>query len=228
MSRTPETCAADLSRELAEAVREGHSRIRRYIGTLIEESGWKKRSHPRLAELDAALRAEGLTTSVNITDIGLPLGAWVRIARSPFPPRRTGAQFGNEKDLNAFLEAHHIETFANVPGLDGFSLIGPEVRVEFGGEERFVDLVFEDPDGTTVVVELEKGDPPDDSVMQLQGYLNAYRQQGAKALRGVLITGIPDNPQHELVILDALDGLRTDFPVEWYTYEVGVTLERVD
>jgi hypothetical protein len=228
MSRTPETCAEDLSRELAEARRDRRSTIRRYVGTLVEDSGWKKRSTPRMALLNAALRSEGLTTNVDITDLSLPLDSWVRFARSPFAPRQVGARFSDEGCLNAYFAKHHDEAFASIPDLAGLQFVESEQDIEYGGEAKKVDLVFKDADGTTVVVELEKGDPPDGSVVQLGGYLNAYRQQGTEALRGVLITGIPDNPQHELDILDALDGLRADFPVEWYTYEVGVTLERVD
>lgn len=228
MSRTPETCAADLSRKLAEAKWDGHSRIRLYIGTLVDDSGWKNRSAPRMAQLNAALRAEGLTTSIDITDLSFPLATWVGLARSPFATRQVGARFSDEDCLNAYLAKHHAEAFAGMPGLAEAQFVESEQHIEYGGEDRAIDLVFEDDDGTTVVVELEKGDPPDGSVVQLGGYLNAYRQQGTEKLRGVLITGVPDNPQHELDILDALDGLRVDYPVEWYTYEVGITLERVD
>jgi hypothetical protein len=226
--RTPETCAANLSRELAEARMEGRSQVRRYIGTLIEDSGWQRRSSVRMSHLNAALLAEGLTTDVDVTDITLSTDTWVKFARSPFARRPIAAQFSNEEDFNTHLRDHHEVAFTGNTGLEGARLVGSEVAVEYGGQQLSVDLVFEGADGVTLIVELEKGEPPGNAVMQLRSYLNAYRQKGVSSLRGILITGDPRSAQHELDILNALDGLRADYPVEWYQYSVNISLERVD
>jgi hypothetical protein len=226
--RTPETCAGDLSIELAEAKMEGHSTIRRYLGTLIDDSGWQKRSSGRVARLNAALLAEGLTASINITDLTLSLDTWVKFARSPFAGRPVAAQFKDEQAFNEHLREHYTAAFAGITGLEGARLVGSEEPVEYGDQQLFVDLVFEMPDGTMLIVELEKGEPPGNAVMQLRTYLNAYRQKGVSALRGILITGDPRSAQHELDILNALEGLAVDYQVEWYQYRLGVSLERAD
>ncbi len=103
-----------------------------------------------------------------------------------------------------------------------------EKPVEYDGTVRKIDLLFEDDDGTTVLVDLTAGEPQDDTIKKLRRYLNACRVKNLQPVRGVLITGIPATEQTQKDILTELAELRTEYEVDWYQYRLGVTLDRID
>jgi hypothetical protein len=228
MSRTPDNCAAGVVADLDRAAKKGHSTVRKYIGTLVTDAGWQNRSASNVKLIQAALANAGVFADCDISDMRLPRTTWVHLATQPFPDTHTGPEFQREEDLNAYLQYWHDEAFAGIPDLDGLRFVQAEKPVEYDGTIRKVDLLFEDDNGTTVLVDLKAGDPPDGMIKKLRRYLNACRKRGLEPLRAVLITGIPATAQDRTDILTDLDELRTSFDVQWYQYRLGITLKRVD
>lgn len=227
MSRTPETCAAGIAADLADAADKGHSTVRKYVKTLIHDAGWTNRSESNVTLIQAALTDAGVYTDEDITNLRLPRHAWVKFSTKPFPTKRTGPEFQKEPQFQAHLEEWYPDIFEGVPGLDDLQLVKAQRQVEHGGETLKIDLLFDD-GGTAVIVELKAGDPPKGSVRQLRDYLRACRTKGMDPLRGVLITGIASTEERQAATLTELTELREDFEVDWYEYRLGITLERVD
>jgi hypothetical protein len=227
MTRSPEACAAQAVADLAKAANKGQSTVKRYIKTLVHDAGWTNRSAPNVKLIRAALTDVGVYMDEDIADLRLSRNAWVHLGKKPFPAERTGPEFQKEPQFQAHLEDWYQEAFEGIPGLESLQLIKAQRQVEYGSETLKIDLLFDD-SGTAVIVELKAGDPPKGSVRQLRDYLRACRAKGMDPLRGVLITGIASTEERQAATLTELTELREDFEVEWYTYQVGVTLERVD
>ncbi len=230
MSRTalsPDTCAAHALADLNEAAKQGHSTIRKYIKTLVKDAGWRKRSASNVKLIQAALTDAGVFSDVDITDMRLSRERWVHLATQPFPETSTGPEFEREQDLNAYVQYWHREAFAGIPSLEGLDFVRVEKPIEYDGTIRKIDLLFEDDDGTTVLIDLQAGEPQDGTVKNLRRYLNACSAKNLRPLRGVLITGIPATEQTQKDILTELAELRTEYEVDWYEYRLGITLERI-
>lgn len=131
----------------------------------------------------------------------------------------------NEPSLNHFLTEYHDTVFAAIPELRDTTFEGSEVRRFYHGQWRVIDLVFCDPDGTWVAVELERGDPKDDSALQLRRYMDILAADGSR-VRGVLITGRARSPQLEEDILRELREI--EYPTAWYWYDATIDLYRLD
>jgi hypothetical protein len=231
MSRTspsPDTCAARALADLDEAAKKGHSTVRKYLKTLVKDAGWKVRSTANMQLIQAALTNAGVFTDVNITDMRLSRERWVHLARQPFPATTTGPEFEREEDLNAYLQDWHREAFAGIRSLEELQFVRAEKPIDYDGTICKIDLLFEDDEGTAVLVDLKAGEPQDDTIKKLRRYLNACRIRDLQPLRGVLITGIPTTEQAQKDILAELAELRADYEVDWYQYRLGITLERVD
>ena len=231
MSRTalsPDTFFAIIVKRDKTPQKQGHSTIRKHIKTLVKDAGWKKRSASNVKLIQAALTDAGVFSDVDITDMRLSRERWVHLATQPFPETSTGPEFEREKDLNAYVQYWHREAFAGIPSLEGLHFVRVEKPIEYDGTIRKIDLLFEDDNGTTVLVDLQAGEPQDGTIKNLRRYLNACRVKNLQPLRGVLIAGIPATEQTQKDILTELAELRTEYEVDWYEYRLGITLERVD
>lgn len=218
----PERYAVLIGEELDRAAVNHRSTVRHRLRVMLEGAGWQRLTDNNRRRIAGAFRGAGIYTDTDLTDRSLDREHWVTLSRTPFPVRSLGLGFPAEHDLQRFLKTHHAEAFAGTRKLEGLRLERHEFRVEYDGE-RFIDLLFEDEDGTLVAFELEKGDPQPNSVTQLRQYLRGLKPHGEKR-RGVLITGRPKSAQLEEDTLDALEVLRKEFDVDWYWYNVDLNL----
>jgi hypothetical protein len=224
----PERYAAQLAAELDAArqrVASGRVTIERRLRTMVSESGWLKRSRQNMSAIAMALASADVFSDVDLTDLARPLSSWISLSDTPFPTRALSRMMVNERALNRFLALYHDAVFDGVDGLEGLEYVGSEVKMRYEGEVRRIDLLFRDRDGTRVAIETERGDPQQNSVFQLRGYLDALAATGVSA-RGVLVTARPQSAQLEGDIIEEL--AEVEYPTTWLWYDVAVRLERLD
>ena len=205
----PSKYAATIADAIKDARKDslgsGRVTVKRHLRTLLNKSGWQKRSPQNIAAISAALIDSEVFPDHDITDPTIPLDNWIRFSDEPFPDRDPSRIFIKETALNRFIRTYHESVFSGVEGLTDLELVAHEKKVHFGGQTRRVDLLFRDPtDGTYVVVELERGDPKGNSALQVRQYMDAVAS-GDKSVRGVLITARPRSAQLEEDILRELD-----------------------
>lgn len=203
----------------------GQVTIQRLVSTVVNESGWSKRSPQNVARIAAALADACVYPDVDITDLRVPWKSWVRLSGSSFPARRMSRILVAERPLNRFLADYHRTTFATEDGLSDLTFVSSEKRVKYQGGELRIDLLFRDSEGTLVAVETERGDPQENSAFQLRRYLDALSAAGHN-VRGVLITARPRSAQLEEDVLEELREI--PYPTAWYWYDVSIGLERLD
>jgi len=222
----PERYAESVRQDLHAAQRKGRSTVSHKISVIVSGSGWQKRSKQNLKQIASAFVQVVVFADTDIEDMRLGLDHRVTFSHTPFSKRNLGAEFSAEQHLKSFLAMHHRHTFSGLRGLEGLTLVGTEVRVEDADQERFIDVVFRESDGSLVAVELEKGDPQPDSMNQLRSYMRGLSSKG-KPVRGILITGRPKAAQIEEDTIANLRGLGPKYPIEWYWYDASVALTRL-
>ena len=163
----------------------------------------------------------------DITNLGLARSTWIYFASNPFVTRDLGRTFGYERDLNWFVAHYPEEVFRGFPGLEDLTFYSSEMPVEYGGALHKIGLVFRDPEGTYVATELERGDPRDNSVAQLERYMRGLAAAGHPLVRGLLITARPSGAQLEADVADRIARLNDRFPVQWFWYDLNVNLRRI-
>lgn len=211
---------------LGKAATKGRSTVSHKISVVVGGSGWEKRSPQNLSRIAKAFESVGVHLDTDLTDMTLSREHRITFSLTPFLPRTLGLEFRAEQHLKSFLASHYENVFAGVRGLERLTFVGTEVRVEDAGQERFIDVVFCDHDGTLVAVELEKGDPKPNSMNQLRSYMRGL-MTGGRNVRGILITGRPKAAQIEEDTIADLRALGPKYDVEWYWYDARVSLSRL-
>jgi len=89
----------------------------------------------------------------------------------------TEATFGLERDLQEALRENSEQLESGLSVIDG----GKEMTTEAGR----TDIVAEDAEGTTTVIELKAGTAPPKSLTQLLAYMEAVEK--GEAVRGILV-----------------------------------------
>ena len=141
----------------------------------------KRRRFPRLNEeaeyqrlLDIGYVDRGLTTS----------GEHHIMVLAKVPPSEIAealdTTFGLERDLQKALRKNIEQLEAGLKIADG----GKETVVESGR----IDILAEDANGTTVVIELKAGEADREAVGQILGYMGNKMNNG-KTVRGILVAG---------------------------------------
>lgn len=217
------TLAQDLEQARAN-VAAGRVTISRQVNTLVNRCGWSKRSSSNVRIIVDALDRAGVYADVDLSDLRLPWRSKVWLSDTPWPDRKLGRVLVDEASLNRFLRKYHDTVFAAIPELRDVTFVGSEVRRKFHEERRSIDLVFRDPDGTFVAVELERGDPKDDSAMQLRRYMEVLAADGSR-VRGVLITARARSARLEEEVLRELQEI--EYPTAWYWYDATIDLYRL-
>ena len=100
------------------------------------------------------------------------------------PPEDDGsgeAAFGLERDLQRALRASIGQLAAGLTIVDG----GTEKTVDAGR----IDITAEDPDGTTVVIELKAGKADLRAIGQILSYMATVSTEPNRRIRGILVAG---------------------------------------
>jgi len=223
----PARYAARVALDLADAEARGRTHIRRRVTTVLNGSGWERRTRTNLKRIRDALAAAGVHIDTDITNLGLARNAWIYFASTPFVSRDLGRIFGYGRDLKWYVAHYPEEVFRGLPGLEDLTFHRSEMPVEYGGELHKIGLLFRDPQGTYVAIALERGDPRDDSVAQLERYLRGLQAEGHTPVRGLLITARPSGAQLEADVADRMARLNDRLPVQWFWYDLNLSLRRI-
>ncbi len=231
MPRSVDAAVQSISRSLEQRAAQGDSDpiTWRKLSSLIHACGWDRRSVPRLEELAAAVAGAGIFASLDLTAMDLGLDTTVRFGRRPW--LQLGHVFESELALAYHLSKYPaaLETALALGKLRHLS--GgrkPEKQYNYFGSWIRPDLVFSSPGGPLVVVELERGDPKDESVDQLTRYMDAVSTRHNRPSVGALISGRPRRAAMRRHIHAELEQLeQRGSEVVWLWYDVGVELNPV-
>lgn len=217
-----------LEKDLNADRRRGKTQVtRRLVRSILYQCGWQKRSPERLTALENRLADAGLYADPDITDMDLGLGTWIRFTPEPPPP--VGRVFKPERALGYHLSKYPAELERELPHLGTLRHISggckPEKTYGFEGIDLKPDLVFSSSSGRWLVCELERGDPKNESVDQLEMYARAVGARG-KTITAALITGSPRSAGVKKQATRRIQTLRTQgFDAWWIVYDVAVRLE---
>lgn len=218
---------ASIERELSKG--DTHPTTWRKLSTLVSACGWTNRTSTRMHTLAAAIAAARLYASHDLTDLDLGLDTSIRFSKAPWTDLTK--IFKDESELGYHLSKYPSALENAIPHLGKLSHLhgGRKKEREYFYEDTsvFPDLVFRSAQGGIVVVELERGDPKDESVNQLERYLDAAAKRHGMPVSGVLITGSPRRAAQRRQFNDHLTLLRKRHPdITWLSYDVKVSLSQ--
>lgn len=187
----------------------------RKVRTVFQEAGgWSRRGSENVGLVVDALNAEKVYWRGDLEDDDFDDIVW--FALYPIQGRPPVAKLSTERDLRTHMEANYRLLFDRVQELGGLELVAAEVEYQRTPSELRPDLLFTDSEGRSVVVELEVGDPQENSAFQVLKYMNA-----ADARLGVLITARSSNDLLELNMKEALDLMKPEKPNIWLVYSLS-------
>lgn len=237
--------AKQLKRDLQTRAHESGNRrsvVFRMPRTVFKEAGnWKRRGSSNTEEIERALEAEHVHWDLSLS--ACAFDAYVCFSLDELPTRAPIESCGSERDLlseiqsqlHALLEGG-VDERIDIQGADdglldvmrGFGSAEAEVEYQRTRTAQRPDLVLEGPSGQRGVVELEAGDPRENSTFQVLKYMNI-----SGADYGVLITARPSNEWIERNTKEMLDLMRPTKPNAWLVYTracegEGLSLARIN
>lgn len=227
MSRSPESFVAGLVSDLELKRLQGKPEAtRRKLKTLVEESGWEKRSPERLKALIGSLGDAGLFADPDISDIHLPLATYISFSREPRTP--VGRTIHPERALGFVLSKYPDRLEAVLSDLGKLKLHSggakPERTFYLDDQSVKPDLVFTSSSKRWLVCELEAREPKGDSIDALVRYIEVISRLG-KPVTGLLVTGTPTTNGQRRHIERKVGSLRErGVDARWVTYDVDVVL----
>lgn len=201
--------------ELRSGNSEGRKTVvfRKIRKVLDESGGWKRRGTKNVSLIVDALVAEGVHWLGDLQDDDLDDIVWFGL--HPMPRRAPIGRLDSERALREYIERNYGALFETVRELEGLDLVAAELEYQTTPSLQRPDVVFVDVNGEFVVVELEVGDPRENSPFQILKYMNA-----AHARLGVLITARPSDAVLEENIREALAMMRPTKRNIWLVYEL--------
>jgi hypothetical protein len=180
-----------------------------HLSVILSNCGWQKKGPNNVGEINDALELRGIYTQPTLTK-SVPYDSRVYFHRDH---REKPLLFADEDHLRDFLvdNFHRIDDFAD--------LVNPKPEFHLQRSGKKIDILCrERGTGAYVVVELKRdfGTP----VTQIHEYLDEVSEDLAKEqfdVKGIIITGRP-------MPLAADYSTIGGFPVQWLTYNVGMTL----
>ncbi len=223
--RTPDAYARQLGRDIDKAMSDSDGRravVSRKLRTVLYESGrWKRRGTDNIQQIIDAHARHKIHCDRDLADARLSLDSFVSFGRRPIRLRDVApTPFASEPELVDFIVEHHDSLFRGYPELRNLTPAGTEVEYRLGPKETRPDIVFKTSNGGLVVVEVELGDPQENSAFQLRTYM---RNTGAKL--GVLFTARPSSTDLEETVLDALEDMADRHRTFWMWY--GLKTEKL-
>lgn len=221
-ARTPDVFAAEIGQAIDDRRRSSGNRkaiVDRKLRTvLLDSGGWKRRDTNNLRQIAEALDGHGIHTDRDLTDKRLTLDSYIWFSRHPIRRREVGPlPFKKEPELITFIAENHQALFQGIPELQNLRWLASEVEYQLTPSLDRADMEFENPAGDRIVVEVEFGDPKDNSAFQLRKYM-----ADSKAVFGVLITGRPSSKDLEDLVSEALDDMDPRRRTIWLQYDFGM------
>jgi hypothetical protein len=222
-NRSPDLFAADIGQAIDDRRRSSGNRkavVDRKLRTvLLDSGGWKRRGENNLRQIAAALDGHGIHTDWDLSDERLTLDSYIWFSRHPIRRRDIGpTPFKKESDLIKFIAENHQALFRGIPELERLRWLGSEVEYQLTPSEKRPDIEFENPAGKRIVVEVELGDPQENSTFQLRKYMS-----DSKADIGVLVTARPSSADLEDLIRETFRDMEPRRPAIWLWYDFGMT-----
>ena len=212
-----ESIRAEIKQRVSESAGRKDVVWRTLRTVLADAGGWSRKGSSNIRKVEAALDSAGVFRDCEFA--GMDLDEPVYFALHPLPKRVPVPRFVSERALIDFIKRNYLLLFKDVPELSDVDLVGAEVEFQTSSREERPDLVFRNSDRRFVVVEVEVGDPQENSAFQVLKYMNA-----ADASLGVLITARPSSASLETNVREALDLMKPEKPNVWLMYDVSLLL----
>ena len=212
--------ADNIRAEIEERTEQSDGRktvVFRKLRTVLRESGgWARRGSENVGLIVDALNAEQIYWNCDLAEIDID--DYVCFSLHQIQQRTPVATFGSERGLMAHIEANYRLLFDQGEAMTGLEMVASEVEYQRTPSSQRADMLFTDSKGQPIVIELEVGDPQENSAFQILKYMNA-----TDARLGVLITARPSDELLERNTREILALMGSKKPNLWLIYNVRKT-----